>query len=294
MNQSVIVSAKSLDEAITKGCAELGVALDEVDFEVVDEGGMFRKMQVKVTVKNSGADVEASTDHAETSDEAKTAATAKTLEMPLDKAPRVAAVKDVKKPTAKKTTDKNTVTVEAGTVEEFEIGGKAKPQKAAKEPRKVTEFDPQCPKFTKTVAFAEEFFKLMGDNLTVTTSHDDQEFIIAVDGDDVGRLIGKNGRTMAAINALVHAIAINTHCDEPRRVSVDIGNYRAKRKDYLVDLAKRKAEQVKKTGRSVRLDPMPARERVIVHLTLQDVEGIITESEGNEPRRYLVIKPGAR
>ena len=287
MNQSVTVSAKTLDEAITKGCAELGVALDEVDFEVVDEGGMFRKMQVKVTVKAAQEPVPAAT----------TVAEPKTLELPKEKAVKVAAVKDVMKSAPRKAADKpakDTVQVEAGSVEEFEIGGKAKTTKAAKEPRKVTEFDPNCPKFTKTLAFAEEFFKLMGDNLTVTSSHDDQEFVIAVDGDDVGRLIGKNGRTMTAINALIHAIAVNTHSDEPRRVSVDIGNYRAKRKDYLVDLAKRKAEQVKRTGRPVRLDPMPARERVIVHLTLQDVEGIITESEGNEPRRYLVIKPGAR
>jgi len=268
MNQSVTVSAKTLDEAITKGCAELGVALDEVDFEVVDEGGMFRKMQVKVTVKNAGAEKA----------DAEVAA----------EAPSVEAVQPVE----------HTVQVESGTVEEFEIGGKAKPVKPAKEPRKVTEFDPNCPKFTKTLAFAEEFFKLMGEEmgteLKVTTAHDDQEFVIAVDGEDVGRLIGKNGRTMAAINAIIHAIAINTHTEESRRVLVDIGNYRAKRKDYLIELAKRKAEQVKKTGRSVRLDPMPARERVIVHLTLQDVEGIITESEGNEPHRYLVIKPGAR
>lgn len=285
MNQSVTVSAKTLDEAITKGCAELGVGLDEVDFEVVEEGGVFRKMQVKVTVKSTHADAEA--------EPVVEAAQPKTLEMPLDKAPKIAEVKDVVKKTAPKKAEP-TVQVEAGTVEEFEIGGKAKPTKTAKEPKQVTEFDPNCPKFAKTLAFAEEFFKLMGDNLTVTSSHDDQEFIIAVDGEDVGRLIGKNGRTMAAINSIIHAIAINTHSDEPRRVSVDIGNYRAKRKDYLIDLAKRKAEQVKRTGRSVRLDPMPARERVIVHLTLQDVEGIITESEGNEPRRYLVIKPGAR
>ena len=263
MNQSVTVSAKSLDEAITKGCAELGVALDEVDFEVVDEGGMFRKMQVKVTVKDTAT---------------KPATVESTA---VDET--TAAIKPAPG-----------VKVEAGTVEEFEIGGKTKTQKTNKEPRKVTEFDSNCPKFAKTLAFAEEFFKLMGDNLTVTSSHDDQEFVIAVDGEDVGRLIGKNGRTMAAINAIVSAIAINTHSDEPRRVMVDIGNYRAKRKDYLIELAKRKAEQVKKTGRSVRLDPMPARERVIVHLTLQDVEGIITESEGVEPRRYLVIKPGAR
>ncbi len=268
MNQSVTVSAKSLDEAITKGCAELGVALDEVDFEVVDEGGMFRKMQVKVSLKNATEAVEE-----------------KSVEEVVE--PVVE-----EKTTPKKAAD--TVQVESGSVEEYEIGGKAKPARPAKAPRPVTEFDPNCPKFTKPLAFAQEFFKLMGDNLTVTTSHDDQEFIIAVDGEDVGRLIGKNGRTMAAINSLIHAIAVNTHADEPRRVSVDIGNYRAKRKDYLIDLAKRKAEQVKTTGRSVRLDPMPARERVIVHLTLQDVEGIITESEGTDPHRYLVIKPGAR
>lgn len=257
MNQSVTVSAKSLDEAITKGCAELGVALDEVDFEVVDEGGMFRKMQVKVTVKHAAKD------------EVK------------------AAVKDEPKTEPQ-------VEVEAGTVEEFMIGGKTQTAKAPKAPRKVTDFDPNCPKFAKTMAFAEEFFKLMGDNLSVVSSHTDDEFIIAVDGEDVGRLIGKNGRTMAAINTIISAIAINTHTDEPRRVIVDIGNYREKRKDYLIDLAKRKAEQVKRTGRPVRLDPMPARERVVVHLTLQDVEGIITESEGVEPHRYLVIKPGAR
>ena len=286
--KSVTVSAKSLDEAITKGCAELGVALDEVDFEVVDEGGMFRKMQVKVSVKGS--------ETAEQVAEPVETPVAKTLELPKEKAVKVAEVKDVVKKTAdKKAADKDTVTVQRGHVDEFMIGGDTKPaKKAAKAPKPVTEFDPACPKFAKTLAFAEEFFKLMGDNLTVTSSHDDNEFIIAVDGDDVGRLIGKNGRTMAAINTLLHAIAINTHCDEPRRVSVDIGNYRAKRKDYLVELAKRKAEQVKRTGRPVRLDPMPARERVVVHLTLQDVEGIITESEGNEPRRYLVIKPGAR
>ncbi|MCM1404446.1 MAG: KH domain-containing protein [Prevotella sp.] len=272
MNQSVTVSAKSLDEAITKGCAELGVALDEVDFEVVDEGGMFRKMQVKVTLKNTPTAKEETP-------------------TPATPAPATEPVADVKPKTAVKETK---VHVEAGSVEEYEIGGKTKTTRPTKTPRPVTEFDPNCPKFTQTLAFAEKFFALMGEDLTITTSHDDQEFLIAVDGPDVGRLIGKNGRTMAAINVLLHAIAVNTHTDETRRVAVDIGNYRAKRKEYLIDLAKRKAEQVKATGRSVRLDPMPARERVIVHLTLQDVEGIVTESEGTDPHRYLVIRPGAR
>ena len=262
--KETIVSAKTVDEAITKGCAELGVGIDEVDFEIVDEGGMFRKMQVRITVKSEPV--------------AEVAPVAETV---VAEEKTVAPAEPV-------------VQVQKGKVEEFEIGGKSKTAKPAKAPRKVTEFDPNCPKFTKSLAFAEEFFKLIGDNLTVTTSHNDQEFIIAVDGADVARLIGKNGHTMAAINTIIQSIAINTHSDKSRRVFVDIGNYRAKRKEYLIDLAKRKAEQVKTTGRSVRLKPMPARERVIVHLTLQDMEGIITQSEGTEPNRYLVIKPGAR
>lgn len=256
MNRTVEISAKTLDEAITKGCAELGVGLEDVDFEVVDEGGVFRKMVVKITVKGDAAG----------------AAAAEPTPAPA-------------------------VQVESGSVEEFEIVGKGKPApQAAKAaaPKPVPEFDPNCPKFTKTLAFAKEFFALMGDNLTVTTDHNDHEFIIAVDGDDVSRLIGKEGKTMAAINTIISGIAISTHTGEPRRVVVDIANYRAKRKDNLVALALRKAEYVKQSGKSVKLEAMPARERVVVHMALQDVEGIITQSEGVEPHRYLVIKPGAR
>ena len=261
MNKSTTVSAKSLDEAITKACEELGVGLDEVDFEVVDEGGVFRKMQVKVTIKGDASEAVAS-----------------------------AADAPVAQP-------EPAVQVESGSVEEFEIVGKAKPAPQAassKEPRPVTEFDENCPKFAKTLAFAKEFFNLMGENLTVTTSHDDQEFLISVDGEDVSRLIGKAGHTLAAINTIVASVGVNTHSGEPRRVVVDIANYREKRRENLVALAKRKAEYVKTSGKSVKLEPMPARERVIVHTALQDVEGVITQSEGTEPHRYLVIKPGAR
>lgn len=268
--KTITVSAKTLDEAITKGCAELGVGIDEVDFNVVDEGGLFKKMQVEITVKEDAA--------------------APVLKPAVEVDPAPVAEKPAKAATAAKT---KKAAAKQPDVEEFEIVGKAKPAKTAT-PRPVTEFDPNCPKFTKTLAFAEEFFRLMGDNLTVTTTHDDQEFAILVDGEDVSRLIGKGGKTMAAINTIVAAIGINTHSGEPRRVVVDIANYREKRRESLIALAKRKAEYVKTSGRSVKLEPMPARERVIVHTALQDVEGVITQSEGVEPHRFLVIKPGAR
>lgn len=266
----VVISAKTLDEAITKGCAELGVSMADVDFNILDAGGMFKKMQVEISLK---AD----------------AVTPSPLKTEVE--PEPAPENQSNAPVTAHTLPADHATP---AVEEFEIGGKTQPAKAAKTPRPVTEFDANCPKFTKTLAFAQEFFRLMGDNLTVTTAHDDQEFTILVDGDDVSRLIGKNGKTLAAINTIVASIGINTHCGEPRRVVVDIANYREKRRESLIALAKRKAEYVKTSGHAVKLEPMPARERVIVHLALQDVEGIITQSEGVEPHRFLVIKPGAR
>ncbi len=255
--KSVEILAKSIDEAITKGCEELGVDISEVDFDILEEAGLFRKMKVKISLKKSD---------------------------------EPAPVKEIADEPVKEEE------VKTSDVEEFEMGGAVKSEKPKKErvERPVTEFDEKCPKFVKTLEFATKFFAEMDSSLKITTSHNDREFIISVDGEEVSRLIGKEGKTLAAINTLVSSVAISNSNGEPRRVIVDIANYREKRKESLIALAKRKAEYVKESGKAVKLEPMPARERVVVHMTLQDIEGIITQSEGNEPHRYLVIKPGAR
>jgi spoIIIJ-associated protein len=184
-----------------------------------------------------------------------------------------------------------------GKTEEFDLTGnktESKPRFVRAE-RPVTEFNPDAPKFVKSYEFAEKLFALLGDGLTLTSEHNDREFIIMVHGEDVARLIGKEGHTLAAINTLIASVAIKySEGGEGRRVVCDIENYRDKRRESLIELGKRKAEWVKQSGKTVKLEPMPARERVIIHTALQDMEGIKTYSQGEEPNRYLIVAPSAR
>jgi spoIIIJ-associated protein len=274
---NVEVSAKTIDEAIVAGCAELSVGMDEVDFEIIDQGGVFRNMKVRVSLKN----------------------------VPKEKAEKEEKVKEP--PVAAEAADnankeepapaeESSHEVVDGHADEFVIEAKARqPRVRTPRPeRPVTEFDPNAPKFVKSLEFATKLFELLGEGLTITTEHNDREFIISIHGEDVSRLIGKEGHTMAALNTIVASVAINNSNGEGRRVIVDIENYREKRQQTLIELGKRKAEWVKESGKTVKLEPMPARERLIIHTALQDMEGIQTHSQGEEPNRYLIISPSAR
>ena len=252
--KSVEIQSKTIDEAITKGCAELGVGLDEVDFDVIEEGGLFRKMKVRISLKEK-------------------------QEAPQSLRAEQSNPEPIAEPV------------------EYVIEGQGRKERkprVERPERPVTEFDAKAPKFVKTLEFAKKFFELMDEKLKVTTEHNDHEFIIAVNGEEVSRLIGKEGKTLAAINTIVSSVAINNSNGEPRRVLVDIENYRAKRMESLKTLAQSKADYVRESGKTVKLEPMPARERVIIHTALQDMEGIKTYSVGDEPHRYLVIEPSAR
>lgn len=108
-----------------------------------------------------------------------------------------------------------------------------------------------------------------------------------------GMLIGKHGKILNALQYLaqvfVHRVAKNK-----LSVVVNVGNYRQKREEVLVRLAKRTAEKVKDTGRPVFLEPMPAFERKMIHSALSHDEYIKTHSEGEEPYRYLVVEPAKK
>ncbi|MDR0384419.1 MAG: hypothetical protein LBH47_03805 [Christensenellaceae bacterium] len=174
------------------------------------------------------------------------------------------------------------------TTKEFIIEGK----KQEKHP--VSEFNPDAKKFTESYKFAEQLFYLIDPTLRVTNEHNDYEFIINVYGDNVSHLIGRNGRGLAVLNFLIGCIAIKNNDCEGWRVVIDIGNYRNKRKDALIDLATKKAKFVSKTGKTVKLRPMLPYERAIIHSAVQNIEGATTISVGKEPNRSLWIQPSAR
>ena len=120
---------------------------------------------------------------------------------------------------------------------------------------------------------------------------DDEEISFELDcGDDYGIVIGRRGETLDAIQYLVRMVA-NKGISGYKRVSVNVGNYREKRADVLVSLAKRTAARAVKSGRNITLEPMNPYERRIIHTAVQEVKGATSFSTGTDLDRRVVIAP---
>ena len=126
-------------------------------------------------------------------------------------------------------------------------------------------------------------------DVTVTTSVDDEGALsINMDGPDMGILIGKRGQTLDSLQYLTNRVA-NKMQDGYVRVKLDTEDYRRRRKQTLENLAKNIAGKVKRTRRSVFLEPMNPYERRIIHSALQSDSAVSTHSEGEEPYRRVVV-----
>jgi spoIIIJ-associated protein len=112
------------------------------------------------------------------------------------------------------------------------------------------------------------------------------------DADDAGLLIGKRGHTLDALQELVKS-HVQRETGERCLVLVDVEDYRKRRRSQLVRAAREAARKVQRSGRPESLPPMSAYERKLVHDTVAELGGLETASEGEEPGRYVVIRPRA-
>lgn len=121
---------------------------------------------------------------------------------------------------------------------------------------------------------------------------DDETVEAAVTGDDLGLLIGPRGATLAALQELARTV-VQRHAPGIRtpRVLIDVASYRQKRRAALERFTLALADEVKASGESRRLEPMLAADRKVVHDTVNGIDGVHTISEGEEPRRHVVIIP---
>lgn len=138
--------------------------------------------------------------------------------------------------------------------------------------------------------FLQEVAQNMGLTLDIKASYNAENVYIDINGKDSGTIIGKRGQTLDSIQYLCSLVA-NKNSESYIRVVIDAENYRAKRERTLEQLANRLADKVRKTGRSVRLEPMNPYERKVIHATLQNRNGVTTRSEGEEPYRRVIIEP---
>ncbi|WP_394524047.1 RNA-binding cell elongation regulator Jag/EloR [Lacrimispora sp. JR3] len=142
----------------------------------------------------------------------------------------------------------------------------------------------------KASEFLSEVFDAMDMKVRLEVSFDegDRELSIVMSGDDMGILIGKRGQTLDSLQYLV-SLVVNKESEDYIRVKLDTENYRERRRETLETLSKNIAYKVKRTKRSVSLEPMNPYERRIIHSALQNDKLIVTRSEGEEPFRHVVI-----
>lgn len=131
----------------------------------------------------------------------------------------------------------------------------------------------------------------LGLDASVEVSETDEEIRATIDGpDEMGRLIGRHGQTIDALQHLAWRAAYHDR-GERKAVVVDAAGYRARREQALHGQADRAASEALRYGRPVELEPMSAAERKTVHNYLADRHDVETHSEGDEPERRLVVSP---
>jgi spoIIIJ-associated protein len=138
-----------------------------------------------------------------------------------------------------------------------------------------------------------EILGKMGVAGEVVPTEDGERITLEVKGEETALVIGKKGQTLDALQYLVNKIVSKKAGDgvETKGVVVDAEGYRSRRAESLVELAHKLAEKAKRTGRPVAADPMSAAERRIIHVTLADMEGLTTRSEGEGIYRHLIVIP---
>ena len=142
----------------------------------------------------------------------------------------------------------------------------------------------------KAVKFLSSMVSRICDDVEYNVERDSEDrVVITMSGPNMGILIGRHGDTLDALQYLT-SLYINKASKEYVKIVLDTENYRAKRKETLVKLARRLGSQVVKSGESITLEPMSPGERRIIHSTLQNNKLIQTVSVGEEPNRRVVIE----
>lgn len=163
----------------------------------------------------------------------------------------------------------------------------AEPAKAVKAPKKTSDVSPE----EAASKFLKDIFDAMNLDVNVDAKEgEDNTIAIDLSGDNMGIVIGKRGDTLDSLQYLT-SLVVNQNSDEYIKVSLDTENYREKRTEALLALAKRLSEKVTRSGKKFTLEPMNPYERRIIHSSLQSSETVTTYSVGSEPYRKVVIAP---
>lgn len=274
--RTVRITAKTIEAAVAEGLEKLGISREEAVVHVVEQpsSGLFGLIHKKMAVVDISAPDEEIPE-----------------ETPVD-APKEAKAEEPAEE-VKEETPVEATKAEEKPAEETPAEEKAEaPAEEKKAEREEPTFDPEEQKKVAEEAktFLAGVFAGMHLAVTMECRMTEERIMINLVGDGLGILIGKHGQTLDALQYLTN-LAAGKSFRHHYFILLDVENYRERRQDTLEALARRLAGKVKRTGEEIRLEPMAAGERRIIHLALQDDHAVSTDSEGEAPYRYVVIRP---
>ena len=251
------VSAKTVEDAVLEAAMKLATTREHLEYEVIEKGsagflGFGAKNAVIKARALTDEEIEVTT----------------TKEEPVVEPVKTEVKKEIKKEEPVKVEEPAKAEVKAEPV-----------KKAAPAGKEISAED-----------FLKDVFKAMDMvvDIKVTENTEEKSLDIELSGEEMGVLIGKRGQTLDSLQYLV-SLVVNKYSDEYIRVKIDTENYRERRKETLENLARNIAYKVKRTRKTVSLEPMNPYERRVIHSALQNDRYVTTHSEGEEPYRRVVV-----
>ncbi|MCU0583018.1 MAG: Jag N-terminal domain-containing protein [Syntrophales bacterium] len=322
------IEGKTIDEAIEKACREFNVPREKLNIEILSEGssgflGLVGSKKARIKASLLSLDMSFETPREKTE---------KVAEAPAPKPPEVPEQREARPPREIRPPREHREQREPRPPREHREHREqreARPprdprphrehrepreprpprehrehgeQRDARPPREHREAQPPreprpepVPSSPETLAAAKdtllEILALMGIQAEVAVEDTPDAISLTLKGADEGLLIGKRGQTLDALQYVVNKI-LSKQGREKKQVVVDTEDYRKKREEALVALAEKVSQKVRKTRKPVTLGNMTARERRIIHLTLQNDDSVVTKSRGEGPNRKIIVRPG--
>tara|TARA_Y100000996_G_scaffold137112_1_gene104246 strand:- start:370 stop:1179 length:810 start_codon:yes stop_codon:yes gene_type:complete len=264
----VEVRAENIEAAEELALDQLGVAREDAEFEVVtrEENRLFglKKTEARVRARVKPADLPSKTTNNN----------------------RKRSKSNNKNQKNNKTTPKNSSNNNKNNNKKSTKPKNTKKMQEDREPMPLKEQE------DAVIDFLEGVIASFQIEASASTRMEEERIIGSIDGDDIGLLIGPKAGTLLALQDITRTV-VQRHASgrKTNRLSVDVGGYREKRKASLVAFTQKQAELVKENSEKVELEPMGAADRKIVHDAAAEISGITSSSDGEEPRRYVVLQP---
>lgn len=273
---------KTVDEAVFNGLIKMDLSIDEVDIEILDEGGgLFKSARVRLIRKPADAVVPFEPEKP------------REEERPRREEKHGGERRESDR-CEKRNGGRHDRERRSGRREERRGGGRREDKR--REVGIPEDFVPQEPS-NDAEKFLLGLFERMNMGVTIKSEIQDGILKLNLSGRGMGVLIGRRGETLDALQYLT-SLVVNNGKSEYTKIMLDTEDYRKKREDTLRRLAARLADKVQHSGKRVVLEPMNPYERRILHSTLQNYENVYTYSEGEDPFRSVVValkgvEPGA-